>query len=148
MGKTARDQGHENDCNCLAVRQAARHITQIYDRHLARCGLSATQYSLLSKLARLGPMSISELASAMVMDRTTLTRGLRPLERERLIAVGGGADGRTKKIEITAAGKAKHKAALLLWNGAQDEFESYLGRSAAQDLRSMMRRIVGSGPND
>ena len=52
-------------CNCLAVRQAARHVTQLYDRHLAHVGLRATQYSILARLSRLGPLSINELASAM-----------------------------------------------------------------------------------
>jgi hypothetical protein len=59
-------------CNCLALRQAARHTSQIYDTHLALVGLRTTQYSILAKLKRLGPLSINELANSMVMDRTTL----------------------------------------------------------------------------
>src|SRR5712691_7610084 len=66
-------------CNCLALRQAARHATQLYDRHLAAEGLKTTQYSILAKLARLGPQSINALAAMMVMDRTTTTRAVRPL---------------------------------------------------------------------
>ena len=59
-------------CNCLALRQAARHISQIYDSYLASEGLRTTQFSILAKLNRLGPLSINELAKSMVMDRTTL----------------------------------------------------------------------------
>ena len=61
-------------CNCLALRQAARQVTQLYDRHMAGEGLRANQYSILSKLSRLGPMSINTLAAQMVMDRTTMDR--------------------------------------------------------------------------
>ena len=72
-------------CNCLALRQAARHVSQIYDGHLTSESLRTTQYSILAKLDRLGPMSINELAKSMVMDRTTLGRAIRPLERDALL---------------------------------------------------------------
>src|SRR5215468_11447568 len=72
-------------CNCLAVRQAARHITQFYDQCLAPSGLRTTQFSILAKLKRLGPMSINTLAADLVMDRTTLGRNILPLQREGLI---------------------------------------------------------------
>ncbi len=61
-----------DDCNCLAVRQAARHITQFYDQFLAPSGLRTTQFSILAKLRLLGPMTINALATNLVMDRTTL----------------------------------------------------------------------------
>jgi len=64
------------ECNCLAVRQAARHITQFYDQFLAPSGLRTTQFSILAKLRRLGLMTINALAAEMVMDRTTLSRNI------------------------------------------------------------------------
>src|ERR1700730_4255573 len=79
------------DCNCLAVRQAPRHITRFYDQFLPASGLRTTQFSILAKLRRLGPMTINALAADMVMDRTTLGRNIRPLERDGLIAVERGA---------------------------------------------------------
>ena len=66
-------------CNCLAVRQAARHITQYYDQFLAPAGLRTTQFSILAKLKRRGPQTINALARDMVMDRTTLGRNILPL---------------------------------------------------------------------
>ena len=75
-------------CNCLALRQAARHVSQIYDRHLAKVGLRGTQYSILSKLSRLGALPIGRLAEALVLDRTALGRALRPLERARVACDG------------------------------------------------------------
>ena len=89
---------HQTDCNCLALRQAARHVSQMYDGHLASEGLRTTQYSILAKLNRLGPLSINELAKSMVMDRTTLGRAIRPLERDRLLSIGAGDDGRTRSL--------------------------------------------------
>ena len=73
------------ECNCLAVRQAARAVTQLYDRHLAAVGLTATQFWLLAKLVHGGPASINEVARLMMSDRTTVGRTLGPLEREGLI---------------------------------------------------------------
>ncbi|MGA9947175.1 MAG: MarR family winged helix-turn-helix transcriptional regulator, partial [Xanthobacteraceae bacterium] len=69
-------------CNCLALRQAARHVTQIYDQVLAPSGLRATQYSILARLQRKGPMTNNALAAELVMDRTTLGRNILPLERD------------------------------------------------------------------
>src|SRR5262249_5356728 len=90
------------ECNCLAVRQAARHITQFYDQLLAPSGLRATQFSILAKLRRLGPMTINALADELVMDRTTLGRNVLPLEREGLIAiVPGKQDRRSKELQLT-----------------------------------------------
>src|ERR1700736_2974753 len=82
-------------CNCLALRQAARHATQLYDRHLVAEGLKTTQYSILAKLLRLGPQSINSLAAMMVMDRTTMTRAVQPLARDKLVAIAPGEDERT-----------------------------------------------------
>src|SRR5262249_50242014 len=73
-------------CNCLALRQAARHVSQLYDSYLASEGLRTTQFSILAKLDRLGPLSINELAKSMIMDRTTLGRAVRPLQRDRLLS--------------------------------------------------------------
>ena len=77
-------------CNCLALRQAARHVTQFYDQFLAPSGLRTTQYSILARLVREGPMAINALAAELVMDRTTLGRNILPLQRDGLIAVGPG----------------------------------------------------------
>jgi len=77
-------------CNCLALRQAARHVTQFYDQFLAASGLRATQYSILARLQRRGPMSINALAAELVMDRTTLGRNILPLQRDGLISIRPG----------------------------------------------------------
>lgn len=133
-------------CNCLAVRQAARHVTQLYDRHLAHVGLRATQYSILARLARLGPLSINELAALMVMDRTTTGRAIRPLQRDGLIAITPGRDERTRVVRLTQAGKKRVKAAAAHWRTAQQEFERAYGAGDAAKLRSALAQIVSAVP--
>src|SRR5215469_17098876 len=89
-------------CNCFAARSAARHVTQLYDQLLAPIGLRATQFSILSKLRRRGPLTINALADDMVMDRTTLGRSIQPLEREGLIRIDPApSDRRAKEIRLT-----------------------------------------------
>src|SRR5689334_12717742 len=95
------------ECNCLALRQAARHASQLYDSHLAAVGLKGSQHSILSRLNRLGPLSINELAKALVMDRTTLGRAVRPLERDKLLTIGATDDGRKRSLRLTPAGEAR-----------------------------------------
>src|ERR1700686_2670427 len=126
----------QTPCNCLALRQAARHISQIYDRQLAQAGLRSAQYSILSKLGRLGAMPISKLAHTMVMERTALSRAIGPLERDGLVKVGAGPDGRTRSVTLTAAGEARLKAAAAHWRRAQEEFEMAVGAADAADLRT------------
>lgn len=131
-------------CNCLALRQAARHVSQIYDRHMAPEGLKTNQYSILSKLARLGPLSINQLAGMMVMDRTTMGRAIRPMTRDKLLAVGRGEDGRTRVVRLTSAGEARFKSAQARWKEAQREFETAYGAGEAAKLRSSLARVVVS----
>ncbi len=93
------------NCNCLAFRQAARHVSQFYDRFLAPTGLRTTQFSILAKLRRRGALTINALAEDMVMDRTTLGRNILPLEREGLVAVvRSSADRRSKELHLTETG--------------------------------------------
>ena len=129
-------------CNCLALRQAARHISQLYDQHLAEVGLRTTQYSILSKLGRLGAMPISKLAVTMVMERTALSRAIGPLERDGLVKVGAGSDGRTRSVKLTPTGQARLKAAAAHWRRAQKDFEIAVGAGNAADLRTELQRMI------
>jgi DNA-binding MarR family transcriptional regulator len=129
-------------CNCLAVRQAARHVTQFYDQFLAPAGLRTTQYSILAKLRRKGPMTINVLAAEMVMDRTTLGRNILPLEREGLIAIKPGqADRRSKELHLTDAGVARLRAAYQGWVAAQEQFEAAFGPKRAEELRGLLHAV-------
>jgi DNA-binding MarR family transcriptional regulator len=139
------------DCNCLAVRQAARYITQFYDRCLAGTGLRTTQYGVLARLKRQGPMSINTLSAALVVDRTTLGRNIRPLERDGLIAIGSDpADGRSKILHLTKVGEARFRRAEKHWVEAQKHFEQVYGGRQASQLRESLRAVIASdlGPFD
>ena len=133
------------DCNCLAVRQAARHITQHYDQFLAASGLRTTQFSILAKLRRLGPMTINALAADMVMDRTTLGRNILPLERDGLIAIEKGRrDRRSKTLRLTEAGAARFRAAAKEWDQAQKQFEVAFGAQRTVDLRTLLHAVAAT----
>jgi DNA-binding MarR family transcriptional regulator len=132
-------------CNCLALRQAARHVTHFYDQFLASAGLRATQFPILARLQRLGPMTISALAAELVMDRTTLGRNLQPLEREGLVAVvTGRTDRRSREIRLTEAGAERLGAAVEGWVKAQARFEAAFGEQRSSELRALLHAVAAS----
>jgi DNA-binding MarR family transcriptional regulator len=130
-------------CNCLALRQAARHVTQFYDQFLMPTGLRATQYSILARLHRKGSMTINALAAELVMDRTTLGRNIRPLQRDGLVVVGPGqSDRRSKALRLTPAGMSQFQAALKGWTKAQARFERTVGARRAKALRKLLEDVA------
>jgi DNA-binding MarR family transcriptional regulator len=131
------------DCNCFAVRSAARHVTQLYDQLLAPVGLRVTQFSILAKLKRGGPLTINALAEDMVMDRTTLGRNIQPLERDGLIRIEPApSDRRAKELHLTNTGETRLKAGLEAWSMAQARFEAGFGAKRAAELRILLRAVV------
>jgi DNA-binding MarR family transcriptional regulator len=132
-------------CNCLALRQAARHVSQFYDQFLAASGLRGTQYSILARLHRKGPMSINALAAELVMDRTTLGRNILPLQRDGLISIRPGRiDRRSKDVQLTKAGVARLRIAGEGWRQAQAQFEAAFGGKRAKDLRALLHEVATS----
>jgi len=132
-------------CNCLTVRQAARHVTQFYDRFLALSGLRTTQFSILARLQEQGPMTINALAVNLVLERTTLGRNILPLERDGLIRIERAAsDRRSKVIRITKRGERRLEDAFKRWVEAQARFESAFGRGRASDLRSLLGAVTAT----
>jgi DNA-binding MarR family transcriptional regulator len=133
------------DCNCLAIRQAARHVTQFYDQLFAPVGLRATQYAILSRLKRGGPMTINALAAALVMDRTTLGRNILPLQRDGLIeVVSSPADRRRRELRLTAKGTEKQHQGSERWAVAQERFDEVFGSDRAAALRGLLSEVVVS----
>jgi DNA-binding MarR family transcriptional regulator len=129
-------------CNCLAMRQAARHVTQFYDAFLLAAGLRTTQFSIMAKLRRFGCSTITALAAEMVMDRTTLGRNIRPLQREGLVAVASRrGDRRSKELHLTDAGRERLHAAVAAWREAQQRFDAVFGAERAAGLRNLLRIV-------
>jgi DNA-binding MarR family transcriptional regulator len=131
------------DCHCLAVRAASRQITQFYDQFLAPNGLRTSQFSILARLRRRGPLTINVLAEDMVMDRTTLGRNILPLQRDGWISVTPApSDRRAKEIHLTKEGEKRFRAAARNWVAAQAKFEDVFGADRAAELRAMLRAVV------
>jgi len=143
--KTVNSLPPPEECNCFAVRAAARHVSQAYDRFLAPTGLRTTQYSILTRLKRKGPLSINALAEDMVMDRTTLGRNIRPLQRDGLITITSAAsDRRAKELRLTKAGENRMQEAFEGWSQAQARFEAAFGERRAAGLRKLLRSAAAS----
>ncbi len=114
-------------CANFNLRRASRALGQVYDAALRPLGLKGTQFSLLTALALLGPVPLSELARELGMDRTSLTRNLRPLLREGYVRDDRGEDRRLRILELTDAGRRIYREALPLWQAVQDRVEDRLG---------------------
>ena len=114
-------------CVCHKVRMAARAVTRAYDAALRPVGLRATQFAVLVAVATEGALSITALAQAMGMDRSTLTRNLRPLAKDGLLAVGHEGWHRSRTVAITERGHARVREALPLWARAQARLQRQLG---------------------
>ncbi len=134
---TATNKLTETPCTCAALRRATRRLTQAYDQALRPSGLRLTQYSVLANVARREGLSITELAGLLAMERTTLTRNLRPLERAGLIRVAPGPDQRRRAVEITADGRRRYEAAVPLWREAERAFRRKMG-----NRESAARRVL------
>jgi DNA-binding MarR family transcriptional regulator len=107
------------NCFCFGLRRAARIVTQHYDRHLRQAGLRATQFTVLATLAQTGPMPLNRLARRLGLERTTLTRNLRPLEARGWVRIETEEDRRVHRVAITPAGETAARDALPLWRKAQ-----------------------------
>jgi len=114
-------------CICGNLREASRAITQMYDEALQPSGLLATQFRLLGAIGAQGPIALTPLADALVMDPTTLARNLKPLERDGLVKISRGADRRTRILQITPQGLAALQKAVPLWEEAQTQIISQIG---------------------
>jgi DNA-binding MarR family transcriptional regulator len=129
-------------CVCSTLRAASRHISQLYDDALAPLGLSITSYSLLVKIDNLGTPSMNELAEAAVMDRSTLSRNLKPLLDLKAIGVKAGADRRRKEFSLTSAGRALLNAAYPRWHDVQIRFRRAYGAAEAKALTDLLGRAL------
>ncbi len=130
-------------CACFNLRKTTRAITQFYNAILQPSGLLATQFNLLAILARDNPTPISALADALGMDRTTLARNLKPLQRDGLVQVAPDEqDRRIQLVALTFSGRERLLAALPLWQQAQQQIVAQFGAdrftALLADLSSMV----------
>jgi DNA-binding MarR family transcriptional regulator len=132
------------DDDCFAIRQATRHVSQIYDRHLANVGLTITQFSLMNRLKWTGPMTMKQIGEIMRMQRTTVVRTIQPLRRDGLVTSEAmGADARALVISLTDAGMERVSEGRPHWYAAQAEFEHSFGEQRAASLRRELFAVTG-----
>ena len=125
-------------CTNFKLRQLLRSVSRLYDAEIAQAGLKGSQFSLLSHVLTLGPISPSDLAARMGMDASTLTRNLRPLIDKGWVLQGPGADHRGRSIAITPAGQAKHAEARVHWKRAQQLLNQRLGEPEVAQLHRLI----------
>ena len=133
------------DCNCFAIRQAGRFISQMYERHVSQAGITAAQFTLLVAISKRPGVTMQDLADHMVMDRTTLVRALKPLQRDGYVtAAQQDANSRAVGLHLSKTGVEKQAEAGKHWLAAQKEFEDKFGRERADDLRKSLFELTAS----
>lgn len=136
------------DCTGFNLRKAARAVSQYYDAVMQESGLRGTQFSLLASIAARGPVTISHLARHMVMDRTTLTRNLKPLMAQGLVAVEAGEDRRSRLASLTDDGVAALGRALPYWREAHSGMTRRLGREGRDRLLRSLADTIAAARGD
>lgn len=128
-------------CTCFKLRKLTRAMSRLYDQHMATVGLKTTQYSLLVNAAR-AALPVAELADLLGLERTTLTRNLKPLLDAGWVELKPGADSRQRIVTITDGGRAKVEQAYVVWRAAQSEFEKQVGRDAVRALNQQLETTM------
>ena len=130
-------------CTCMRLRKASRRLSQIYDHSLERAGMTVTQYGLLGHLAKFDGIGIGALAERLIMDPTTLTRNLRPLERQGFVVTKSDRrDKRSRCLHLTASGRAAFESAKPAWVRAQRHIEQALGGAETSALNAALDRVL------
>ena len=110
---------------------------------LSEAGLRVTGYSILSRLAAEGPLSVGELAGRLAMERTTCTREVAPLVRSGLVAAAAGPDRRQRILRLTSLGEHKRADAYPIWERVQQEVAAEFGGAEVRELLIRLRRLTG-----
>lgn len=116
-------------------------VTQVYEEAMSETGLRGTQFTVLVMVAAFESITITHLAEKLVMDRTTLTRNLKPLEKRQLIEIVAGSDRRTRVVQLTDSGHDTLRAALPLWKKAQQKITKFMGSQRLDNLINELRAL-------
>ncbi len=125
-------------CTNFKLRRLTRRVSQHFDIEMSKVGLKTTQYSLLSHVLKVGHSRPGELAQAMTMDASTLTRNLKPLVDAGWVTVTAGSDARSRTVTITEAGRDKRREAQRHWKAAQDGLNQLLGVERLLAMHALM----------
>ena len=128
-------------CYCSSLRAAARKATALYDARLAPAGLNIAQFALLRKIERAQSVSLTELGRLAALDRSTVGRNVKVLERLGFVVTAEAEDQREAAVALAPAGAEALRRAAPLWKGAQDHIEGALGADGANALRALAARL-------
>ena len=128
-------------CYCAALRVATRKVTALYDAELAPVGLNIAQFSLLRKIERAGTVSLTELGRLAELDRSTVGRNVKVLERLRFVRPADAADQREAAVTLAPAGVEALRRGGPLWETAQHRIEDGLGAEGARRLRALAQSL-------
>ena len=134
------------DDDCFAVRQAARRISQFYERYLSRAGVTPSQYSILALLRERPGLTMATLSAVLVIERTALLRALKPLIGAALVTGRMEPRCRRQTFALTEHGEARIADAHVHWLAAQQAFEQRFGSAQAARLRDELFRITHNLP--
>lgn len=129
-------------CTNFRLRKLARLVGAIYDEALRPSGLKGTQFNQLVALALMQTATVKRLAQILVVDRTSLTRSLAPLERDGLVRSQPGEDARERNLALTDLGRQRLQAAMLLWQQAQARVSKTLGPEKTRKLGKSLKRAT------
>ncbi|QXH52789.1 MarR family winged helix-turn-helix transcriptional regulator [Pseudomonas fakonensis] len=131
-----------SECICTHLRRAARGVSRHYDEALAGFGINVAQFSLLRSVQRLDKPSITTLAEAMGLERSTLGRNLRVLEAEGLVQLADGDDQRNRLVLLSEEGRARLQAAQPAWEHAQAQLVTQLGDGQRDTLVRLLEQLA------
>jgi DNA-binding MarR family transcriptional regulator len=121
------DMSAIENCVCFNLRWVTRAVTQFYDAEMRRHGIRPTQGTILLALNAKESWTMAELSDSLGMERTTLVRNLRPLQRDGFVQADGGGRGGRVELSITAKGRKKIEEAMPAWRAAQSAVVKTLG---------------------
>lgn len=129
------------NCVCFNLRRATRVVTQFFDAEMRRHGIRSTQGSILAALHSTGTSNMAELGEILGMERTTLLRNLRPLQRDGLVAVEGGGHGGRVELSLTAKGRKQIEKLVPAWESAQRAAVQVLGEERWSSLLADLDKV-------
>lgn len=130
-----------SECYCATLRAASRKVTALYDAALEPVGVNLAQFSLLRNIARAAPVSLTELGRRTSLDRSTIGRNVRLLQRMGLVRIEPGLDQREATVDLDGRGREALERAAPLWDEAQRGIEARLGPDSAEGLRSLLQAL-------
>lgn len=137
----------QQNCVCFHLRRVSRVVTQYFDAELRRHGIRTTQGTLLAALHATGATTMAELSEILGMERTTLLRNLKPLQRDGLVAIDGGGHGGPVELSLSAKGRKQIEKMLPAWESAQQTAVKVLGKERWTAILADLDKVAAALKN-